>query len=181
MSACSGSTASYTSDSERGTTHALITVERRESLNDGVSDAKAFATVVRTPPEVDISQVTRLTGLDLTLPELGECALGGTHREPSATSSPLRRVDLLAAGDVALETPIGSSRFQRRARSPRSPISSPASCTRRAIAALSCRQVKSTRSAQPAGQPRSRPCPSARRRRPRSRGNARRAAAQAAT
>lgn len=51
--------------------------------------------------------VTRLAGLDLTLPEPGECALGGTHRDVGSMSSPLRRVELLAAGDVALETPEG--------------------------------------------------------------------------
>lgn len=109
-SACSASTSSYTSDAERGSTHALITVERRDTLGLTVSDTRAFATFVRTPPEVDVATVTRLAGLDLTLPEAGECALGGTHRELGPLLSPLRRVELMAAGDVALETP--SSRVE---------------------------------------------------------------------
>jgi len=108
VSACSGSTSTYTSDAERGSTHAFITIERRDALSaTTVADAKAFASFLRTPPEVDFAVVTRLAGLDLTLPELGECALGDTHRELGAMLSPLRRVELLAAGDVALETPEG--------------------------------------------------------------------------
>lgn len=105
--ACSGSTSSYTSDADRGTTHAIITVERRDALGgSGVSQAKAFASFVRTPPEVDAAAVTRVTGLDLDLPEVGECSTTGSNRDALALS-PLRRVELLAAGDVSLETPAG--------------------------------------------------------------------------
>lgn len=116
VGACSASTSSYTSDAERGSTHALITVERRDTLGSvTVSDARAFASFVRTPPEIDIATVTRLAGLDLALPEPGECALGGTHREPASLSSPLRRVELMAAGDVALETPASRVELAPRA------------------------------------------------------------------
>lgn len=105
--ACSGSTSSYTSDADRGTTHAIITVERREVLGvASAAQAKAFASFVRTPPEVDAAAVTRLTGLDLDLPDLGECSVGGPNRD-SLALSPLRRVELVAAGDVSLETPAG--------------------------------------------------------------------------
>lgn len=105
--ACSGSTASYTSDADRGTTHAIVTVERRDALGaSGVSQAKAFASFVRTPPDVDAAAVTRVTGLDLDLPEVGECSRSGSGRD-SLALSPLRRVELLAAGDVSLETPLG--------------------------------------------------------------------------
>jgi hypothetical protein len=105
--ACSGSTSPYTSDADRGTTHAIVTVERREALGvAGVFQAKAFASFVRTPPEVDAAAVTRATGLDLDLPEAGECSISGSTRD-SLALSPLRRVELLAAGDVALETPSG--------------------------------------------------------------------------
>lgn len=105
--ACSGSTSSYTSDADRGTTHAIITVERREAVGaSSVSQAKAFASFVRTPPDVDAAAVTRVTGLDLDLPEVGDCVIGGSNRD-SVALSPLRRVELLAAGDVALETPSG--------------------------------------------------------------------------
>ncbi len=116
VAACSASTSSYTSDAERGSTHALITVERRDTLGPAaVSDARAFASFVRTPPEVDIATVTRLAGLDLALPEPGDCSLGGTHREHVALSSPLRRVELMAAGDVALETPASRVELAPRA------------------------------------------------------------------
>jgi hypothetical protein len=116
VSACSASTGPYTSDAERGSTHALITVERRDALGvSSVADAKAFATFVKTPPEVDVAVVTRLAGLDLALPEPSECALGGTHRDSSGAASPLRRVELLAAGDVALETPEGRVELAPRA------------------------------------------------------------------
>jgi hypothetical protein len=105
--ACSGSTSSYTSDADRGTTHAIVTVERRDALGvSSVAQAKAFASFVRTPPEVDAAAVTRVTGLDLDLPEVGDCAVGSSNRDSMALS-PLRRVELLAAGDVALETPSG--------------------------------------------------------------------------
>jgi hypothetical protein len=105
--ACSGSTSTYTSDADRGTTHAIITVERRDAPG-GVNalQAKAFASFVRTPPEVDAAAVTRLTGLELDLPELGDCSVGASNRD-SLALSPLRRVELLAAGDVSLETPAG--------------------------------------------------------------------------
>ena len=74
--ACSGSTSSYTSDADRGTTHAIVTVERRDALGvSSVAQAKAFASFVRTPPEVDAAAVTRVTGLDLDLPEVGDCAV----------------------------------------------------------------------------------------------------------
>lgn len=116
LSACSASTGPYTSDAERGSTHALITVERRDALGvSSVAEAKAFASFVRTPPEVDVASVTRLAGLDLTLPEAGECSLGSTHRELGTTLNPLRRVELLAAGDVALETPEGRVELAPRA------------------------------------------------------------------
>jgi hypothetical protein len=84
-----------------------VTVERREAFGvAGVIQAKAFASFVRTPPEVDAAAVTRATGLDLDLPEPGECSTVTSSRD-SLALSPLRRVELLAAGDVTLETPSG--------------------------------------------------------------------------
>ena len=106
-SACSGTASPYTSDADRGTTHAIITVERRDVPGStSAVQAKAFASFVRTPPEVDAAAVARLTGLDLDLPELGTCRVGSAGRD-SLALSPLRRVELLAAGDVSLETPAG--------------------------------------------------------------------------
>lgn len=105
--ACSGSTSSYTSDADHGTTHATITVERRDSVDATfASQAKAFASFVRTPPYVDPASVARITGLELGLPEPGSCSALGATRE-SIALSPLRRVELLAVGEVTLETPAG--------------------------------------------------------------------------
>lgn len=106
--ACSGSTAPYSTDADRGSTHAVITVERRDTPGAATStQADAFASFVRTPPEVDAALVTRITGLDLNLPEVGECQSGPPERDTSIPLSPLRRVELLSAGDVSLETPEG--------------------------------------------------------------------------
>lgn len=107
VSACSASPASYTSDADRGSTHAVVTIERRDVIGESAVQAKAFASFFRTPPEVDFAVVTRITGLDLRLPELGECQVGGQTRDSSVPLSPLRRVELLSAGDVTLETPGG--------------------------------------------------------------------------
>jgi hypothetical protein len=112
---CSAGTTSYTSDADHGTTQALITIERRQTPGAPAAQAEAFASFVRTPPEVDPSVVTRVTGLDLGLPELGECAVVGAGRDGSVPLSPLRRVELLDAGDVALETKSGRVELARRA------------------------------------------------------------------
>jgi hypothetical protein len=112
---CSAGATSYTSDADHGTTQALITIERRQTPGAVAAQAEAFASFVRTPPEVDPSVVTRVTGLDLGLPELGECAVVSAGRDGSLPLSPLRRVELLDAGDVALETASGRVELARRA------------------------------------------------------------------
>lgn len=105
VAACSGNAAPYTTDADRGSTHALVTVERRDEVGaEAPSQNRAFATFVRTPPEADPAQAMRVAGLDFELPELGECRVHG--REGSAVS-PLQRVELLDAGDVTLETAEG--------------------------------------------------------------------------
>ena len=106
VAACSGNAATYTTDADRGSTHALVTVERRDEVGaEAPSQNRAFATFVRTPPEADPAQVMRVAGLDFELPELGECRVHG--RDSNVTVSPLRRVELLDAGDVTLETAEG--------------------------------------------------------------------------
>lgn len=115
VAACSASGASYTSDADNGSTQALITIERRESPGAAAAQAEAFASFVRTPPEVDPSVVTRLTGLDLGLPELGTCSVVNGERDGSVPLSPIRRVELLDAGDVTLVTPAGRVDLARRA------------------------------------------------------------------
>lgn len=113
--ACSSPTETYTADADRGSTHALVTIERREPASEHeASQARGFASFVRTPPEVDPSLVTRIAGLALDLPEAGGCALGPA-REPGAALTPLRRVELLDAGDVTLETPEGRVALAPRA------------------------------------------------------------------
>jgi hypothetical protein len=112
---CSASGARYTSDAHHGSTQALVTIERRESPGSAAAQAEAFASFVRTPPEVDPSVVTRLTGLDLGLPELGTCAVVSGERDGSVPLSPIRRVQLLDAGDVTLVTPAGRVELARRA------------------------------------------------------------------
>jgi hypothetical protein len=77
--------------------------------------AEAFASFVRTPPEVDSAVVTRITGLDLQLPDVGDCVVGAPARDSSVALSPVRRVELLSAGDVALETPEGRVELAPRA------------------------------------------------------------------
>lgn len=112
--ACSGNTATYTTDSDRGSTHALVTVERRDEAGaTAPTQSRAFATFLRTPPEADPAQVLRMAGLDFELPEVGECRVHG--REGNSPLSPLRRVELLDAGDVALETTEGRVELAPRA------------------------------------------------------------------
>ncbi|MFO7181755.1 MAG: hypothetical protein DIU78_023855 [Pseudomonadota bacterium] len=112
--ACSGSTASHTVDADRGSTHALVSIERRDSPDQNLALAQAFASFVRTPPEVDPSVVRWLTGLELGLPDLGQCT-SGTTRDGSMPLSPLDRVELLDAGDVTLRTADGRVELAPRA------------------------------------------------------------------
>jgi hypothetical protein len=115
VAGCSAGTTSYTSDADHGSTQALIRIERRQSPGAPSAQAEAFASFVRTPPEVDPSVVTRVTGLDLGLPEPGDCVVVNAGRDGSVPLSPLRRVELLDAGDVALETAAGRVELARRA------------------------------------------------------------------
>lgn len=113
--ACSAGSTTYTSDADHGATQTLITIERRETAGSSAVQTEVFASFVRTPPDVDPSAVTRVTGLDLGLPELGECSALGSGRDGSIPLTPLRRVELLDAGDVSLETEAGRLELARRA------------------------------------------------------------------
>lgn len=113
---CSGTAATYTSDADSGSTHALVTVERRTVVGSTEPDQnRAFATFVRTPPEVDPAIVTRSVGLAIGLPEPGECSSPTAPGETSGALGPLRRVELLDAGDVVLETAEGRVQLAPRA------------------------------------------------------------------
>lgn len=113
---CSAAAEPYTADADSGSVHALVSIERRASAGtDESAQAQAFASFVRTPAEVDPTIVARITGLDLDLPDPGECELASNARERSVPLSPLRRVELLDAGAVALETPSGRVELAPRA------------------------------------------------------------------
>jgi hypothetical protein len=115
LGACSAGSTTYTSDADHGATQTLITIERRETAGIPTAQTEVFASFVRTPPEVDPGAVTRVTGLDLGLPDLGECSAVNTGRDGSIALTPLRRVELLDAGDVSLETEAGRLELARRA------------------------------------------------------------------
>jgi hypothetical protein len=111
---CSGSAATYTSDADNGSTHALVSVERRVVAGSAEpAQNRAFATFTRTPPEVDPAVVARVAGLTSELPEPGQCH--ATSTPPGTSLGPLRRVELLDAGDVALETAEGRVELAPRA------------------------------------------------------------------
>ncbi len=115
LAACSAGSTTYTSDADHGATQTLITIERRETVGIPAAQTEVFASFVRTPPDVDPGAVTRVTGLDLGLPELGECSTASSSRDGSIPLTPLRRVELLDAGDVTLETEAGRLELARRA------------------------------------------------------------------
>src|SRR5687768_17028070 len=70
---CSVAPPDYTADSDTGSTHVLITVDRRESSEEGSQPrASAFAGFVRTPPTLDQASVLKLAGLALDMPPVGQ-------------------------------------------------------------------------------------------------------------
>jgi hypothetical protein len=79
------------------------------------SEAKAFASFVRAPPEVDAALVTRIAGRGVEPPDAGECSQPLSGRDTGMALSPLRRVELLDAGDVTLETSTGRVALAPRA------------------------------------------------------------------
>lgn len=112
--ACSGTAAPYTSDADRGSTHALVSIERRDVVGTAEpAQNRALATFVRTPPETDPAFVMRVAGVGVELPYPGECTSAQSMREHGASLS--NRVELLDAGDVALETPVGRVELAPRA------------------------------------------------------------------
>ena len=119
-SACSVTPADYSADTDAGSTHALITVERSATENASPTSppegprAAAFAGFVRTPPGVDANSMLRLAGFGLDLPAVGLC--GEPNRGASSVPlSPLARVEFLDAGDVTLRTSATSATLATRA------------------------------------------------------------------
>lgn len=76
---------------------------------------RAFASFVRTPPEADPAIVLRVVALGSDLPEAGQCTLPNAPRESAAPLAPSARMELLDAGDVALETSAGRVELAPRA------------------------------------------------------------------
>jgi hypothetical protein len=101
--ACSVDTRSYTADSDTGSTHAFITVERHASM-DGAELANALVAFVRIPASVDAQSAVRLVGFDAELPAMGQCSTDGQERSNSPPLNPLGRVEFLDAGDVYVRT-----------------------------------------------------------------------------
>lgn len=101
--ACSVDTRSYTADSDTGSTHAFITVERHASP-DGPELANALVAFVRIPASVDAQSAVRLVGFDAELPAAGRCSTDRDERSNTPPLSPLGRVEFLDAGDVYLRT-----------------------------------------------------------------------------
>ncbi|HEY8942609.1 MAG TPA: hypothetical protein VIM73_00050, partial [Polyangiaceae bacterium] len=112
--ACSGNAETYTADADLGSTHAFVSIERRAiAASAEPAQNRAFATFLRTPPEIDPALVARVAGLASELPDLGQCSTGSAGREDAL--GPLRRVELLDAGEVAVETAEGRVELAPRA------------------------------------------------------------------
>lgn len=113
---CAYSTPENSADTDTGSTHGLITVERNQTENSADAPrATAFAGFVRTPPEVDANAVMRLAGFGLDLPGVGQCADPNQKRDGSMPLSPLARVEFLDAGDVNLHTASTTAALATRA------------------------------------------------------------------
>jgi hypothetical protein len=111
--ACSAEVDSYGADAESGSTHALISVERSTSA-EGASHGTALAGFVRMPAHVDARSLMTLVGLGLELPEPGRCSLA-TARPSAPPLSSLRDIELLAAGDVSLDSATAHTALAPRA------------------------------------------------------------------
>lgn len=110
---CSGEVETYAADADTGSTHALVSVERRVTLDDQTSRAGAVAGFVRMPAHVDAESLLTLVGLGLDLPEPGKCTSASSR--PSTPLSPLRDIALLQAGDVTLQASGVTTRLAPRA------------------------------------------------------------------
>ena len=98
----------YTTDEDQGSTHALIEIQRsrtiasREATDEQAVRAEALAGFMQVPAELDVGSARALMGLELGLPEMGQCvtrALGRDVDQPVATEE---RLELLDVGDVSL-------------------------------------------------------------------------------
>jgi len=94
----------YVTDEQAGSDHALFSIERSTQANNQQSaKAGALAGFVRVPVTVDTDTAMGLMGLDLRLPDMGQCAVRDTQRSPDTPLSPIDRVQLLEVGDVSVQ------------------------------------------------------------------------------
>lgn len=96
--ACSVAPESYSSDEERGSTHAVVTISRQE-LTGGATRADALAGFIRFPAATDRAVALELAGLGMHLPEPGHCWQGEQGR-PGPELSDVAAIEFLEAGRV---------------------------------------------------------------------------------
>jgi hypothetical protein len=100
---CTGEVLPETVDADTGTAQAFVSIERTVHAQDPVETrAEAFAGVLQTPPDVEAAAVLKLTGLTRELPAEGLCS-DGRERSSSVRLGPLSKVELLDAGDLAID------------------------------------------------------------------------------
>lgn len=100
---CAVEPSSYASDADVGTTQALVSIERTvQARLPDEGRAEAFAGFLKAPPEADPAAVLKLTGLSRELPAEGQCN-GGRERDGSIRLAPLTKVELVDAGNLAVE------------------------------------------------------------------------------
>ena len=99
---CANEIDAYGADADTGSTHALVSVERSTSVSGDQNRGGALAGFVRMPGHVDARALMSLVGLDPNLPELGRCTSSTDHKASQPLSG-LGTIELLDAGDVALE------------------------------------------------------------------------------
>ena len=113
--ACSAEVEDYGSDAAVGSTHALITVERSQTVGTSqTASAVALAGFVRVPAEVDARLATQLLGLELELPEIDGCQ-SVDRSEASGPLAGMGQVEFLDAGDVSLSAREASTDLAPRA------------------------------------------------------------------
>lgn len=92
----------YTTDAETGSTHALLQVQRDETVSDPSSArADALAGFVQIPAAVDARSALELVGLGLEIPAAGQCA--ARVAEATDPQTPAAAVEFLEAGDVTID------------------------------------------------------------------------------
>jgi hypothetical protein len=105
---CTAEVPPYSTDADTGSAQAFVSIERTARAQEpGDTRAEAFAGVLQTPPEMDASDVLKLTGLIRELPTEGLCSDG--RERGSVRLGPLSKVELLDAGNLAIDAGIPTS------------------------------------------------------------------------